>query len=42
MLNGKGAVPAYDFDAKVTGVKVGPLLKDVADNEMLEGRVISL
>ncbi|GAM69420.1 A/G-specific adenine glycosylase [Vibrio sp. JCM 19236] len=37
MLNGKGAVPAYDVDAKVTGVKVGPLLKDVADNEMLEG-----
>lgn len=37
VLNGKGAVPAYDVDAKIKGVKVGPLLKDVADNEMLEG-----
>lgn len=37
VLNGQGAVPAYDVDAKVKGVKVGPLLKDIADNEMLEG-----
>ncbi|WP_261815617.1 AsmA family protein [Vibrio gallicus] len=37
IVNAKSTTPSYDLDAKVKGVKIAPLLKDVADNDMLEG-----
>lgn len=40
-VNVQGKSPATSFEARTTNVKVGPLLKDFANKDVLEGNLVS-